>query len=319
MRNCDHRRGLELSPERFLDQPVGRTVDGGRRFIEKEDLRLSQQRPREAQELALPDAERLPARTSRGPAGSFLLLAGGGAAEYRVEPSAHRRHLRPEVSGLEGADDLLIAVLAKRVQVEPHSAAEQHRVLRDDAQALPQRRQPHRRDVDAVDGDRASHQPVLLRLAALPLTLLQKLGGEVGGVAGAAGPAAAAAAASAVAVFLLRRRSGGPHQLVPVLVVETGPVLLGGVVGNLHEAQQREQQRGLARAGAPDNADLLPGMDNEVDALEHPGKPLQVPQVVPADLDFPVLGPAAGRAGLYDQRRLAWGACVLRHALNRHH
>ena len=48
---------FELITDRQLDERVHLEVDGRRRFVEDEDLRLSEQGPREADQLSLADTE----------------------------------------------------------------------------------------------------------------------------------------------------------------------------------------------------------------------------------------------------------------------
>ena len=58
MSDCDDCRVGELSADRLLDEVVCLEVNGGRRFVQHEDLRLTKQRPSQTYQLTLTDAAR---------------------------------------------------------------------------------------------------------------------------------------------------------------------------------------------------------------------------------------------------------------------
>lgn len=58
MSNGEHSTAVELRPDGGLDDVIRFQVHGGRGLIQHKDLRLPQQGPGQAHELALPDTDR---------------------------------------------------------------------------------------------------------------------------------------------------------------------------------------------------------------------------------------------------------------------
>mmetsp|Transcript_37645 Transcript_37645/g.63337 ORF Transcript_37645/g.63337 Transcript_37645/m.63337 type:complete len:249 (-) Transcript_37645:893-1639(-) len=125
---------LEDGADSALEHCVGLHVAAGSGLVQQNDLAPPQQRPRHADELALPVAPVL------------SVLRHG-----RVKSALQRlRHLL-ELHVLQRIPQPLVLRLAVGVEVVPQGAREEGRLLRDDGQRVPQVVQPDGHDVHAVD------------------------------------------------------------------------------------------------------------------------------------------------------------------------
>ena len=118
---------------------VGRQVERRERVVEEVDLRLAHERPRHGEALAL---------TARHVHAALRDLG--------VEPSRHRPHEVGRLRDLERGPQLVLGGVRLAVaQVAGDGAREQVRLLRDDADAVPEDVRIEFADVDAVEQDRA--------------------------------------------------------------------------------------------------------------------------------------------------------------------
>ena len=140
-----------------LHLALGFGIERGGGFVEQDDRRILDQRARDRDALALA-------------AGQLQAVL----ADRRV---VAEREAHDEVVGVGrfgGGDDLGLARAGRpNAMFSRIDAAEQKHVLSDIGDLPAQRRARHRRDVLAVDGDRAAHRPrrsasIRLRIVDLP-------------------------------------------------------------------------------------------------------------------------------------------------------
>mmetsp|Transcript_66267 Transcript_66267/g.205033 ORF Transcript_66267/g.205033 Transcript_66267/m.205033 type:complete len:321 (-) Transcript_66267:454-1416(-) len=134
-----HDRGVgKAGPNRVLHQLLGVGIDGGSALVQEQQLRVPQDLPRDAEELLLAEADVIPIRP-----------------DVEVQADTALRHKVRHLHGPEARPHLVVREDGERVQVVPESAGEEDRVLRHHAEAVPERQQAHRLQVDAVDVDLA--------------------------------------------------------------------------------------------------------------------------------------------------------------------
>src|SRR6266542_3084767 len=123
VRDDERRAAGEQQPQRALDLPLRADVDGARRLVEDQDLRVGEQRPRERDELALPVRE---ARAA--------LLQVRVVAVLEVDDEVVR------ADGLRGSNNLVVGGVGRGVSdVVPHRAGEEETLLRDDPELAAKR------------------------------------------------------------------------------------------------------------------------------------------------------------------------------------
>mmetsp|Transcript_137606 Transcript_137606/g.439670 ORF Transcript_137606/g.439670 Transcript_137606/m.439670 type:complete len:611 (-) Transcript_137606:880-2712(-) len=138
VRDAHDRGGLEHLADGALNQCIRLVVDRCRGLVEQDDLRAPQNSPREAEQLALADAE----------GGATLLDLSGEA----VGQGLLGVHLHTPQSIHDG----LVAVLFERIQVASEGClSEEHRLLRDHRQLRAERVQANLLEILAVDEHRA--------------------------------------------------------------------------------------------------------------------------------------------------------------------
>jgi len=114
MRDTKHSLLFELGADHRLQHPICLTVDGRSSLIEHQDLRTEQQ--------SSPDTYKLPLPYGEVPTPLLHLLQ-----ELLLEALNHLCHL----DFLKHGPQLIVVMLPERVQIIPHSAHEEHGVLRD--------------------------------------------------------------------------------------------------------------------------------------------------------------------------------------------
>ena len=130
----DHRRVGRLLLERRAQPGVGREVERREAVVEDLDPGLLGERPGDGEALALPAGD-----------------VGAALVDQRLEPLGHLAHELAALGDLEEVPELLVGGLLVAVaQVVGHRAAEQERLLRHEADPVPQVLQRHLAHVDAV-------------------------------------------------------------------------------------------------------------------------------------------------------------------------
>ena len=118
----------------YLNEVVGLHVDGRRGLVQDQQLRLTEEGSREADELPLTHAQVL------------ATLVDGV-----VQSPGQVGHVRAEMGVVEGAPNVPVAVRGEGVQVHPHRAGKEDGILRDDGDSGAKLSQPQEPDVLAVD------------------------------------------------------------------------------------------------------------------------------------------------------------------------
>jgi len=135
----DHDRGAALHEpvERLLHHALRLRVERRRRLVQKQDLGVLHDGPRDRNALLLPPAH-----------------LGAALPAQRGVPRGQLRNEAVRVGGLGGGHDLLLRRVGLAVQdVLPDAGGEQHRLLRDQPDLLPQPFQLQLADVHAVEPD----------------------------------------------------------------------------------------------------------------------------------------------------------------------
>ena len=140
MRDHDGRAAGAKLAQRVDHRRLGHRVEGGRRLVEEEDGRVLEQRPRDADALALAAGER-----------------GAVLGDVRPVPARQPGHEVVDVGGARRRLDLLVVGVETSVaDVVGDGAAEEDGLLRHQRDLAAQRTQPVARRVDAVDEDAAA-------------------------------------------------------------------------------------------------------------------------------------------------------------------
>lgn len=148
MRNDQQRRVGKLLADRPLNECVCRHVDSTRGLVQDHDAGPGDNRPREAEELALTLRE---IETAFGDGRSEVVEdvcvadggrrvgvgagAGAGAGHDWCDGAARAAD---EVHALEAVAQFGVGVSLKGIEVGPHGAGEEDRVLRDDGESAAQ-------------------------------------------------------------------------------------------------------------------------------------------------------------------------------------
>jgi len=122
----------ELAAQRALDERVRLHVHAGRRLVQHQNATASQQRPRQAQQLQLAEAERRVALVSvvgvrRDSTASPQCSA---VLQLVLQPPGQRGDQLTQVRLLQRLPHRGVVVLAARVHVEPDRSRKSHRFLR---------------------------------------------------------------------------------------------------------------------------------------------------------------------------------------------